>query len=60
MLTGKDVTKALTQPVNRFLGGVTRDWTGSTVSQGPQVVDPVTVIGVIMGPENGIKPANPA
>ena len=59
VLARKHITETLAQAPDGFRVGVGRYWTATPIAQYPQIIDPVTVIGVVVGPENRIHAIDP-
>ncbi len=58
VLPGENIVKALSQPPHCFTHGIARDRSAASIAQRPKIIDAVGVIGVIMGPKDGIDPVN--
>jgi hypothetical protein len=58
MLTSKNVSETLAEPISSIFGSKAWNRTSTAVSQHAQIVDPMAMIRVIMRPENAIQPVN--
>ena len=58
VLPGKNIAEPLAQPPHGFVGGKARQRPRSAIAHRPQIIDPVAMIGMIMGPEHRIDPVD--
>ena len=59
MLPGKDIAEPHAQPPQRLVRGIARQRRAAAHAQGAQVIDAVGVIGMIVGPQHTVDPADP-
>ncbi len=58
MLTSKNVSETLAEPISSIFGSKAWNRTSTAVSQHAQIIDTMAMIRVIMRPENAIQPVN--
>ena len=59
VLARKDIVEALSQSSHGFSDSIAGDRTTATVAKRSQVIDPVHMVSVVMGPEHGINAVYP-
>jgi len=58
MLPGKGIAEPAAQYSHNFAVSKARDRSAAAIAQDTQIIDPVAVIGVFVGPEHRINPAD--
>ena len=58
-LAGADIAETLARAATSLFSSIAGDRSAASVSQRTQVVDPVAMVGMIVGPEHGIEATDP-